>query len=262
MLNDMMQSLAPALYPVFRDEYSLTFFQTGIITLVFQVTASLLQPLIGLVTDRRPVPCALPFAMAFTMVGLVLLAFSQSYPMLLVSVALIGVGSAVFHPEASRAARAASGGRHGFAQSLFQVGGNFGQSLGPLMAAFIVVPHGQKSVLAFTALAFMAILLLVARRALADRPRRSVVRKARGSHAGRAPAARDRLALDRHPGRAAVLEDVLSGEPQQLLHVLSDPDVSASRCRRRRCCCSCSSARWRPAPSPAARSATGSAANT
>ena len=160
MLNDMMQSLAPALYPVFRDQYSLTFFQTGIITLVFQVTASLLQPLIGIFTDRRPAPRALPFAMGFTLIGLVLLAFSQSYAMLLVSVALIGVGSAVFHPEASRAARAASGGRHGFAQSLFQVGGNFGQSLGPLMAAFIVLPAGQISVLGFTALALAAILLL------------------------------------------------------------------------------------------------------
>ena len=160
MLNDMMQSLAPALYPVFRSEYSLTFFQTGLITLVFQVTASLLQPLIGLVTDRRPAPRALPFAMGFTLFGLVLLAFSASYAMLLVAVAFVGVGSAVFHPEASRAARAASGGRHGFAQSVFQVGGNFGQSLGPLMAAFIVVPHGQISVLAFTALAFIAILLL------------------------------------------------------------------------------------------------------
>jgi MFS transporter, FSR family, fosmidomycin resistance protein len=160
MLNDMMQSLAPALYPVFRSDYSLSFFQTGIITLVFQITASLLQPLIGMFTDRRPAPWALPFAMGFTLLGLVLLAFSGSYAMLLVSVAFIGVGSAVFHPESSRAARAASGGRHGFAQSLFQVGGNFGQSLGPLMAAFIVVPHGQKSVLAFTALAFIAILLL------------------------------------------------------------------------------------------------------
>jgi MFS transporter, FSR family, fosmidomycin resistance protein len=161
MLNDMMQSLAPALYPVFRSQYSLTFFQTGIITLVFQVTASLLQPVIGYVTDRRPAPRALPFAMGFTLLGLVLLALSGSYIMLLVSVAFIGVGSAVFHPEASRAARAASGGRYGFAQSLFQVGGNFGQSLGPLMAAFIVVPGGQISVLAFTALAFMAILLLM-----------------------------------------------------------------------------------------------------
>jgi FSR family fosmidomycin resistance protein-like MFS transporter len=160
MLNDMMQSLAPALYPVFRDTYSLSFFETGLITLVFQVTASLLQPFIGMFTDRRPIPWALPSAMAFTMFGLVLLAFSVSYPMLLCSVAFIGVGSAIFHPEASRVARAASGGRHGFAQSLFQVGGNFGQSLGPLMAAFIVVPGGQRSVLAFTALAFVAILIL------------------------------------------------------------------------------------------------------
>ena len=179
MLNDMMQSLAPALYPVFRDTYSLSFFQTGLITLVFQVTASLLQPFIGLFTDRRPVPWGLPSAMAFTMLGLVLLAFSVNYPMLLGSVALIGVGSAIFHPEASRVARAASGGRHGFAQSLFQVGGNFGQSLGPLMAAFIVVPAGQRSVLAFTALAFVAVIILsrVARWHVAHR----AARKAAGS---------------------------------------------------------------------------------
>ena len=115
MLNDMMQSLAPALYPVFRDEYSLSFFQTGIITFTFQVTASLLQPLIGMFTDRRPVPYALPFAMGFSLVGLLALAFSTNYPMLLISVALIGIGSAIFHPEASRVARAASGGRFGFA---------------------------------------------------------------------------------------------------------------------------------------------------
>jgi FSR family fosmidomycin resistance protein-like MFS transporter len=174
MLNDMMQSLAPALYPVFRDTYSLSFFQTGLITLVFQVTASMLQPFIGMFTDRRPVPWGLPCAMAFTAVGLVLLAFSVNYPMLLASVALIGVGSAIFHPEASRVARAASGGRHGFAQSLFQVGGNFGQSLGPLMAAFIVVPAGQRSVLAFTALAFVAIFILshVARWHIAHRASR------------------------------------------------------------------------------------------
>jgi FSR family fosmidomycin resistance protein-like MFS transporter len=160
MLNDMMQSLAPALYPVFREELSLTFFQTGLITFVFQLTASLLQPFIGLYTDRRPVAYALPAAMAFTLAGLVALAFSGNYPLLLTAVAMIGVGSAIFHPEASRTARAASGGRYGFAQSLFQVGGNFGQSLGPLMAAFIVVPFGQRSVLAFTVLAFAAILIL------------------------------------------------------------------------------------------------------
>ncbi len=160
MLNDMMQSLAPALYPVFRDQFGLTFFQTGLITFTFQVTASLLQPAIGLFTDRRPQPYSLPAAMAFTFCGLGLLAYGQTYPMLLAAVGLIGIGSAIFHPEASRVARAASGGRHGFAQSLFQVGGNFGQSLGPLMAAFIVVPHGQRSVLWFTALALAAVAIL------------------------------------------------------------------------------------------------------
>jgi FSR family fosmidomycin resistance protein-like MFS transporter len=160
MLNDMMQSLAPALYPVFRDEFGLSFFQTGLITFSFQVTASLLQPLIGVYTDRRPQPFSLPAAMVFTFFGLGVLAYGQTYTTLLVAVGLIGIGSAIFHPEASRVARAASGGRHGFAQSLFQVGGNFGQSLGPLMAAFIVVPHGQRSVLWFTALALAAVAIL------------------------------------------------------------------------------------------------------
>jgi FSR family fosmidomycin resistance protein-like MFS transporter len=184
MLNDMMQSLAPALYPVFRQEYALSFFQTGAITLTFQLTASLLQPIIGAALDRRPAPFALPAAMVFTLIGLVALAYSFSYPTLLAAVALIGVGSAVFHPEASRAARAASGGRYGVAQSLFQVGGNFGQSLGPLMAAFVVVPFGQRSVLAFTALAFIAILLLthIARWHQAHRARRKAA-------AAKAPAA-------------------------------------------------------------------------
>ena len=160
MLNDTMQSLAPALYPVFRDQMALTFFQTGVITFVFQISASLLQPLIGLAADRRPMNFLLPVGMAFTLAGLIGLAFAGTYPLLLVSVAVIGVGSAVFHPEASRVARAASGGRHGFAQSVFQVGGNFGQSTGPLLAAFVVVPFGQRSVLVFTALAAIVVMLL------------------------------------------------------------------------------------------------------
>jgi FSR family fosmidomycin resistance protein-like MFS transporter len=160
MLNDVMQSLAPALYPVFHQELALSFFQVGIITFVFQLTASLPQPLIGLTLDRRPLNGILPIGMAFTLVGLYLLAFASSYPLILLSVAVIGIGSAVFHPEASRVARAASGGRHGFAQSLFQVGGNFGQSLGPLLAAFVVVPFGQHSVLVFTLLALAAVVLL------------------------------------------------------------------------------------------------------
>jgi FSR family fosmidomycin resistance protein-like MFS transporter len=160
MLNDMMQSLAPALYPVFRNDLGLSFFQLGMITFTFQVTASLLQPGIGMFTDRRPQPWSLPVAMVTTLVGLLLLGHGTSYPMLLMSVALIGVGSAIFHPEASRVARAASGGRFGLAQSLFQVGGNFGTSLGPLMAAFIVVPNGQKSVMWFSVLALLGATIL------------------------------------------------------------------------------------------------------
>ena len=160
MLNDTMQSLAPALYPVFASELSLSFFQIGVITFVFQLTASLLQPLIGFALDLRPLNAILPVGMAFTVVGLLLLAFAGTYPLILLSVAVIGIGSAVFHPEASRVARAASGGRHGFAQGFFQVGGNFGQSMGPLLAAFIVVPLGQHSVLAFTALALIAVVIL------------------------------------------------------------------------------------------------------
>ena len=160
MLNDMMQSLAPALYPVFRDDYGLSYFQLGMITFTFQVTASVLQPGVGLFTDRRPMPFSLPVAMLFTLTGLAMLALGGSYPMLLASVAMIGVGSAIFHPEASRVARAASGGRFGFALSLFQVGGNFGTSLGPLMAAYIVVPFGQRSVLWFSVLAFTGATIL------------------------------------------------------------------------------------------------------
>ncbi len=160
MLNDVMQSLAPALYPVFRQEFALSFFQVGLITFAFQLTASFLQPVIGLSLDKRPLNWILPVGMAFTLVGLVLLAFASSYLLILLSVAVVGIGSAVFHPEASRVARAASGGRHGFAQSLFQVGGNFGQSLGPLLAAFIVVPFGQHSVLVFTLLALAAVIIL------------------------------------------------------------------------------------------------------
>jgi FSR family fosmidomycin resistance protein-like MFS transporter len=160
MLNDVMQSLAPALYPVFHQRFALSFFQIGLITFVFQLTASFLQPVIGMSLDKRPLNWILPIGMSFTVVGLVLLAFANSYLLILLSVAVVGIGSAVFHPEASRVARAASGGRHGFAQSLFQVGGNFGQSLGPLLAAFVVVPFGQHSVLAFTLLALVAVILL------------------------------------------------------------------------------------------------------
>jgi MFS transporter, FSR family, fosmidomycin resistance protein len=163
MLNDLMQSVLPATYPILKDSYHLDFGQIGLITFANQVTASLLQPVVGTFTDRRPTPYSLPAGMAFTLVGLVLLSVAPTFGIILFAVALVGIGSSIFHPESSRVARLASGGRHGFAQSLFQVGGNFGQSLGPLLAAYIVLPFGQRSIAWFsvTALAAMAILFKV-----------------------------------------------------------------------------------------------------
>ena len=163
LLNDMMQSLLPALYPMLKDRYSLSFGQIGIVTFAYQITASILQPLIGRYTDARPRPYSLSTGMTFTLSGLALLAYAHSYPLLLCAAALIGTGSSVFHPESSRVARMASGGRHGLAQSVFQVGGNLGSSVGPLLAAFIVLPYGQSSVLwfSFAALAGMFVLLQV-----------------------------------------------------------------------------------------------------
>jgi FSR family fosmidomycin resistance protein-like MFS transporter len=160
LLNDMIASLVPAIYPIFRDVFRLDYAQIGLITLTYQCTASVFQPLVGLYTDHRPKPYSLSIGMSFTLVGLVLLAQATSFALLLVAAALIGVGSAVFHPESSRVARMASGGRHGLAQSLFQVGGNVGSSLGPLLAAFIVVPLGQGSIAWFTLAALLAIILL------------------------------------------------------------------------------------------------------
>jgi FSR family fosmidomycin resistance protein-like MFS transporter len=160
MVNDIMQSLLAAIYPLLKDNYNLTYMQIGLLTLVFQGTASLLQPAIGLYTDKRPLPFSLPWGMLSSLFGLVVLAYAGHYWLLLIGAALIGVGSAVFHPEASRVARLASGGRFGLAQSLFQVGGNFGQSLGPLLAAFVVVPFGQGSVSWFTVMAAVGIFVL------------------------------------------------------------------------------------------------------
>ncbi len=155
MLNDIMQSLLSAIYPMLKDGYRLDFWQIGMLTLTFQVTASLFQPLVGIYTDKRPLPYSLPFGMGSTLIGLVVLAYASNYWLLLTGAAFIGFGSAVFHPEASRVARMASGGRYGLAQSLFQVGGNFGQSIGPLLAAFIVVPLGQSSVAWFSLAALL-----------------------------------------------------------------------------------------------------------
>src|SRR5690349_19470187 len=160
LLNDMMQSLVPALYPVLKSNYALSFSQVGLITLAFQFTASMLQPVVGLYTDKKPQPYSLMVGMGFTLVGLLMMSRAHSYPMILVAAALIGMGSSVFHPEASRVARMAAGGRYGLAQSLFQVGGNLGQAAGPLLAAFIVVPRGQSSIVWFSAAALVAMTVL------------------------------------------------------------------------------------------------------
>lgn len=178
MLNDIMQSLLSAIYPILKDGYRLDFWQIGLLTLTFQVTASLLQPAVGIVTDRRPMPYSLPVGMGSTLIGLLVLAYGTSYGMLLLGAAFIGFGSAVFHPEASRVARMASGGRFGLAQSLFQVGGNFGQSLGPLLAAFIVVPGGQRSLVWFSAAALLGIVVLSQVSAWYSRHRVVAARKA------------------------------------------------------------------------------------
>lgn len=146
LINDMMQSLILAMYPILKGDFHLSFVQIGLITLTYQMTASLLQPLIGLYTDRRPQPYSLPFGMASTLCGLILLAYAPTYAALLLAAAFVGLGSAIFHPESSRIARLASGGQHGLAQSVFQVGGNTGSALGPLLAAAVIVPFGQRSV--------------------------------------------------------------------------------------------------------------------
>ncbi|HEY9449767.1 MAG TPA: MFS transporter [Gemmatimonadaceae bacterium] len=160
LLNDMMQSLLPAIYPMLKTSFGLDFVQVGMITLTYQLTASLLQPLVGLYTDRRPKPYSLATGMSFTLTGLVLLALAPTFHVLLLAAAMIGMGSSVFHPESSRVARMASGGRHGFAQSLFQVGGNAGSAIGPLLAAFIVLPFGRRSVSWFSIAAIIGILVL------------------------------------------------------------------------------------------------------
>ena len=157
LLNDTIQSIIPAIYPIIKASLQLNFTPIGLITLTFQLTASLLQPFVGLYTDHRPKPYSLAIGMAFTLVGLLLLSKANNFAMILCSAALVGMGSSIFHPEASRLARMASGGRHGFAQSFFQVGGNAGSSLGPLLAALIIVPGGQRSVAWFSLAALLAI---------------------------------------------------------------------------------------------------------
>ena len=160
LLNDMISSLLPAIYPLLKDSYHLDFAQVGLITLTYQCTASLLQPLVGLHTDRRSIPYSLPAGMGFTLIGLILLAVARSFMTILFAAALVGTGASVFHPESSRVARMASGGQHGLAQSLFQLGGNAGLAVGPLLAAIIVLPKGQPAVAWFSLAVLLAIMLL------------------------------------------------------------------------------------------------------
>ncbi|MDO9279621.1 MAG: MFS transporter [Polaromonas sp.] len=160
LLNDLIQSLIPALYPLFKQEFNLDFAQIGIITLAFQLTASLLQPTVGFYTDKRPQPYSLVLGMCSTLIGLLLLSVAHNYMAILLAAALVGTGSAIFHPEASRVARMASGGRYGSAQAFFQVGGNIGQAVGPLLAAFIVLPRGQGAIAWISLAALLAVGLL------------------------------------------------------------------------------------------------------
>ena len=193
LLNDMMQSVIPAVYPILKESYRLDFGRIGLITLTSQLTASLLQPVVGLYTDHRPTPYSLPVGMTFTMVGLILIASAPTFAVVLAAVALVGMGSAVFHPESSRVARMASGGRHGLAQSLFQVGGNAGSSMGPLLAAFIVLPAGQRSIAWFSLLALVAIVVLMRVGAWYKR-HPSMTPKSRAMRATAAPLPRRRIA--------------------------------------------------------------------
>jgi FSR family fosmidomycin resistance protein-like MFS transporter len=193
MLNDVLQSMLSAIYPMLKEDFGLDFWQIGLLTFTFQVTASLLQPLFGLVIDKRPMPYSLPFGMGSSLVGLLLLAVANSYPMLLLGAALIGIGSAVFHPEASRVARMAAGGRYGMAQSFFQVGGNFGQAIGPLLAAFIVVVRGQSSVAWFALAALVGIFVLWRVGRWYEHQRRAAV--ARGAVSATMPLGRNRTAF-------------------------------------------------------------------
>jgi FSR family fosmidomycin resistance protein-like MFS transporter len=160
LLNDTVQSLISAIYPIVKQSFHLSFTQIGFITFTFQCTASLLQPCVGFYTDKNPKPYSLTVGMIITFLGMIMLAFSPGFALLLCSVGFLGIGSAIFHPEASRVARLASGGRHGFAQSLFQVGGNAGSSFGPLLAALVITRNGQGSILWFSLLALLATIIL------------------------------------------------------------------------------------------------------
>ncbi|MBV9698163.1 MAG: MFS transporter [Gammaproteobacteria bacterium] len=192
LLNDTMQSLLPAMYPMLKSAYRLSFGDIGLLTFTFQFTASLLQPLVGAYADRQARPYSLAAGMGFTLIGLLLLAYAGSFALLLLGAGLIGTGSSVFHPESSRVARMASGGRHGLAQSVFQVGGNVGSATGPLLAAFIVLPRGQTSVAWFSLLALVGMLVLIQ---VGHWYQAHGIARLQQAAAARAPAARRPVAL-------------------------------------------------------------------
>jgi FSR family fosmidomycin resistance protein-like MFS transporter len=222
LLNDMIQSLILAIYPLLQSEFSLTFVQIGMITLTFQLASSLLQPVVGYWTDKYPMPWSLPIGMCFTLSGLVLLAMAGSFEAVLIAAALVGTGSSVFHPESSRVARMASGGRHGLAQSLFQVGGNFGSSSARCWAV-IIAPYGKGNVAWFVLAALLAIIVL----AQISRWYAAQHRVNKGNLKRRLsiPCRAIRLSWRFRAAGADFLEILLYGEHQQLLHLLSDAKI-------------------------------------
>ena len=225
-LNDMIQSLILAIYPLLKNDFSLSFVQIGCITLTYQITGSVLQPFIGMYTDRNPQPRALSVGMGFTLCGLVLLSLAPNYSTILLAAALVGAGSSIFHPESSRVARLASGGRHGLAQSIFQVGGNVGTALGPLLAAWIIIPYGRGSVAWFSLAALDRHGRAVQNRQLVLAHRARLAARA-PAHARPGASSRGaRVALVARDSRGAhVLEVSLPHKPQQLLHVLPDQQI-------------------------------------
>jgi FSR family fosmidomycin resistance protein-like MFS transporter len=253
LLNDMISSLLPAIYPLLKDSYHLDFAEVGLITLTYQCTASLLQPLVGLHTDRRPMPYSLPAGMIFTLLGLIMLALAHSFATILFAAALVGTGASVFHPESSRVARMASGGQHGLAQSLFQLGGNAGLAIGPLLAAVIVLPRGQPAVAWFSLAVLLAIILLTWVSAWAKRHMLSLS-SSRAAHKEQpAPVSGKRVVTS-----IIILLALLFSKYFYLASITS---YYTSPCAARKSICSSFSVRLRLERSPAVRSATASAAN-
>jgi FSR family fosmidomycin resistance protein-like MFS transporter len=239
MLNDTMQSLIPSTYPLLKKSLHLDFSQLGMVTFCFQLTASLLQPFVGLYTDRKPKPYSLAAGMCFSGTGLALLSRADSFPLVLISVALVGIGSSIFHPEASRLAYLASGGRRGMAQSIFQLGGNAGSALGPLLAAQIIAPYGQSRIIWFCLAALLAIIVLI--RTGAWYQQNLGRRKAPSPHPTRAPGISSRQSCHRHkpghqprpprlplpghrrpadPAGPHLFQILLHGQHEQLLYLL------------------------------------------